>query len=160
MLQKKAQAWGFDLMMASTIFIVGIVAFYLYALNMTNEAEEIINSMGSEGNAIANALLSNSFPTDWDATNVVSPGILTDSKINQTKLERFYALSIADYQRTKSIFNAEYEYYIYLSENFTISGVQVEGIGNKPIAPKNLIKITRLTIYNNTPVTFYAEIWE
>lgn len=159
-MSKKAQAWGFDLMIASAIFIAGIIMFYLHAISTSNEAEEVINTMTYEGNTIGNILLSNGFPLDWDETNVISPGILTGNKIDLIKLEKFYNFSVKDYSKSKSIFNMRHDYYIYLSENFTISGGQIEGIGKNPSNPKNLIKITRLTLYNNKPVTLYIEIWE
>ena len=160
MSSKRAQAWGFDLMMASMIFLAGIILFYLYALNAPNESDEIINSMSYEGNVVSNAILSEGFPKNWDGTNVVNPGILTNNKINQTKLERFYNFVAGDYSRSKAVFNTRYNYYVYLSENFTINGNQVEGIGSKPLNPKNLIRVERFTIYDNKPITFNVEIWE
>ncbi len=39
-MHKKAQAWGFDLVVASIIFVVGIVAIYIFTLNFTKETEE------------------------------------------------------------------------------------------------------------------------
>lgn len=157
---KKAQAWGFDLFMALIIFTSGIIAFYLYALNMPSEAENIIDTMNYQGNAISNSLLSEGYPLNWNENDVTNIGILSNDRINQTKLEKFSSLSSANYVRTKFLFNTRYEYYVSLSENFIINGNEVEGIGNKPTSPKNLIKITRITIYNNKPVTFNLEVWE
>mgnify|MGYP000014655228 CR=1 FL=1 len=81
---KKGQAWGFDLMMASIIFLGGITVFYLYSLN-TPEAETTLNKLTYEGNIVASTLLSDGFPIDWEEFNVVNPGILSNNKINQTK---------------------------------------------------------------------------
>lgn len=127
---------------------------------MPNEAEDIINKMNYQGNAISNSLLSEGYPLDWNGNNVATIGILSNERINQTKLERFSSLASADYIKTKFIFNTRYEYYVSLSENFTINGNEIEGIGKKPANPKNLIKISRLTIYNNKPITFNLEVWE
>jgi len=160
MTSKKAQAWGFDLLIALIIFTLGIIAFYLYALNMPNEAESIMETMNYQGNAISNSILSEGYPLNWNQDDVTNIGILSNNKINQTKLERFFSLSSANYVRSKSLFNTRYEYYVSLSENFTINGSEVEGIGNKPTSPKNLIKIARLTIYNNKPIIFNLEVWE
>ncbi len=158
--QKRAQAWGFDLMIASIIFLAGIILFYLYAFNTPNESENIINSLSYEGNVVSNIILSEGFPENWDGSNVISPGILTNNKINQTKLETFYNFVVGDYSRSKAALNTKYNYYVYLSENFTIGGNQVDGIGSKPLNPKNLIRIQRFTIYNNKPITFNIEIWQ
>lgn len=159
-MKKKAQAWGFDLLIASMIFIGGIFVFYIYSLNFPNETEDIINTLTNEGNIVANALLSDGFPSDWNEGNVITPGIITNNKINQTKLERFYNFSTEDYEKTKSLFNTPYEYYITFSENVTISGNQISSMGKNPLNPKNLIKISRITIYKNKPITINVHIWE
>ena len=158
---KKAQAWGFDLIMASMIFIAGILVFYLYTLNIPNQAENIINTLNYEGNIISDSLLSAGFPENWNNTNVISPGILSNNKINQTKLERFYNLSTSQYVLTKNLFNTKYQYYISTTpENLTIEGSEIPGMGSFPLNPESLIKITRVTIYEEKPITFNIYIWE
>ena len=70
-MEKKAQAWGFDLLIAFMIFIGGIIVFYLYSLNFPNETENTINTLTYEGSVVANAVLSSGFPSDWNENNVV-----------------------------------------------------------------------------------------
>ncbi len=165
MKNKKAQGWGMDLMVALSIFLIGIVIFYIYSLNNPNEAKENIENLFYDGESLTNILLSKGFPNSWNSTNVVKIGILSDNKINATKLERFYDLSQTEYEKTKALFNTRYDYYFFLDENMTINSVPVEGIG-KPGATKttinavNLIKVTRVVIYENKPVTAYLYIWE
>jgi hypothetical protein len=157
---KGGQAWGFDLMIALVIFIAGLVTFFLYALN-TPETEITLNKLIYEGNIIADTLLSQGSPTNWNEQNVITPGILTSNKINNTQLEKFYNLSLTNYPQTKRLFNTRYEYYIFLSnKNFTIEGNSIQGIGSQPVNPANLIKISRATIYNNRPITFNVDVWE
>ncbi len=157
---KRGQAWGFDLLVASIIFIGGIFVFYIYSLNFPNETEDIINRLTNEGNIVANALLSEGFPSNWNAGNVVTPGITSNNKINQTKLERFYDFSTGDYEKTKSLFNTPYEYYITFSENVTISGNEISSMGKSPLNQRNLIKISRITIYKDKLITINVQIWE
>lgn len=156
----KAQAWGMDLVIAAVIFTVGIVIFYFYTLNEPNEAEETISNLFYDGDIIADSLFSEGYPKNWNSENVIMPGILNNDKINETKLENFYILNNLDYGRAKALFNTKYEYYFFLSENMTINSTEIEGIGLKPYAPKNLIKITRFTIYKNKPITAYIYIWK
>lgn len=155
---KKAQAWGFDLMVAAIIFMFGVFAFYLYSINQ-GDSEETIASLSSDGSLTANSLLSAGFPEDWSLTNVAKIGILTGNKINETKLEMFYALSSEDYSKSKSLLNTKYNYYFFLDENMTIGGNSVGGIGLKPTSSQNLIKTTRFTIYKEKPVTAYLYTW-
>ncbi|MEK6844460.1 MAG: hypothetical protein AABX83_03480 [Nanoarchaeota archaeon] len=158
--KKRGQAWGFDLMAAMVIFITGIIIFYFYTINTPLETGQILNTLSREGEIVANAILSEGFPENWNEQNVISPGILTKNKINDTKLERFNNLTINNYPKTKALFNTKYEYYAFVSENFTINNQQIIGIGNIPLNDKNLIKISRLTVYRNKPIIFNLEIWE
>lgn len=159
-MNKRAQAWGFDLMIAMAIFVAGIIFFYFYAVNMPNETENINNRLAYAGDLIANNLLSEGSPSNWDESNVITIGITSKDKINQTKLERFYNLATTNYQKSKLLFNTQYEYYITFSKNITINGNEVEGIGSLPINPKNLIRVNRISIYKDKPSTLNINIWE
>ena len=164
---KKSQAWGIDLMTASAIFFVALVVFFIFSINQTGEARSIVEDLLYDGKVVSNSILSSGFPDDWTEGDVVRIGITSDNKINDTKLENFYNLAQTDYARTKSIFSIKYDYYFFLEDNMTIDSELVDGIG-KPgtsrtnIIPKskNLIKITRFTIYGEKPTTAYIYIWE
>jgi len=159
-MEKRAQAWGFDLMMATAVFFLGIATIYLYSLNFPLESEETIKNMQYEGNIIAENILSDGSPINWNITNVAKLGILTNNIINDTKMEQFYLLSSTEYARTKSLFGAKYNYYVNLSEPISINGEQKSGIGALNENAENLIKISRFTIYKNKSVTLYVYIWE
>ena len=164
---KRSQAWGADLMVAMVIFSFGILVFFLYSINTPTEAEENIGTLSYEGKIIAESILSEGYPQDWTSENVVTMGILSQGKINETKVERFYALTQTqeDYAKTKIIFNTRYDYYFFLDRNMVIASGEIEGIG-KPGTVKeninalNLIKITKFTIYQDKPTTAYLYIWE
>ena len=166
---KKAQAWAMDLMVASVIFLIAIVIFYVYALNDPGEARENIEKMNYDGKIIGDSLLSEGYPKDWYGDDVVAPGILTKNKINETKLDRFYDLVNSDYEKTKRLFNTRYEYYFSLNATsgadcipLDVGAGSVSGIGLDPLSsnPRNLIKITHFTVYKDRPVTAYIQIWE
>ncbi len=169
-MKKKGQAWGFDVIMGSIIFILGLVIFFLYSLNYPRQSEDTIDILEFEGDFISENLLSAGNPDNWDENNVIRIGITNNNKVNQTKLERLYymanvASNNGGYNKTKSLLNTRYEFFF----NFT---QQIE-IGNPPEPlyggigknftdnnPENLIKITRLVIYNNQPTTLQLYIWE
>jgi hypothetical protein len=160
-MQKRGQAWGFDLMIAATIFLIGIVLFYFYSLNYPSEAKDTLESLFYEGNLIADSLLTEGFPVDWDVTNVQRIGLLSNGQINDTKLDRLYLLvSTSDgYDLTKALFNIKQEYYFNMSIPMSISGEIVEIIGFKDEENQNLLKITRLTTYQDKLVTLDVYIW-
>ncbi len=157
---KRGQAWGFDLIIASTLFLGGIITFYLYSLNISEEADTNLNKLTYDGNIITNILLSEGVPSNWTESNLIYPGLLSKNKINQTKLDMFYSLSVNNYDTTKAIFNTEYEYYLFFSQNITVNGVQIEGIGKAPVNPRNLIKIERITLYKDQPAKMNLDIWQ
>jgi hypothetical protein len=157
---KKAQAWGLDLMIAVTIFIIGVVLFYFYALNYSSESKTIIDSLQYEGESISSSLLSDGYPEDWNSTNVVVIGLTTNDKINNTKLDRFYSLVQEDYNKTRTLFSTKYNYYINFSEPIIISGQQKSYIGLLPENEKNVIKVSRITIFKDKPATLDVVIWE
>lgn len=159
MKQKKSQVWGVDLMIAVFIFMIGIATFYLYTINMQNN-EEKFESLKYDGELIGDSLLSQGFPIDWNSVNVIKIGIAENGKINETKLERFYNLSIQNYAITKVLFNTRYDYFFFLSENLTINSQPISGIGLEPGNTENLVKITRLAIYKDKPVEIYIYVWE
>src|SRR3989338_6629598 len=126
---KRGQAWGLDLIVATIIFTMGIIIFFIYSLNLSDDTEEILNNLNYAGNSIADNLLSEGSPLDWNSTNVKKIGLTSGNKINETKLERFYDLNITDYQKTKSLFNTKYDYYVFFPEPMIINSTSVEGIG-------------------------------
>ena len=166
-MKNKAQGWGMDLIIAVTIFTLGLAAFYIYSLNSPGEAKENLETLSYEGKILANTILSEGSPTNWNKTNVAKIGILSDNRINETKLQYFYELTEADYNNTKSKFDITYDYYFYLNKKMDIGGSEVDGIGkpgitsvNTPTNAKNLVKVTRYTLYQNKPITAYFYIWE
>jgi len=165
--RKKAQAWGIDLMIAMIIFTVGIVIFYFYALNAPGEAKETMESLSYDGKIIMNTIFSEGYPLDWNPGNVVNIGILSDNKIDETKLENFDAMTGTDddYDRTKILFNTRYDYYFFLDDQMVINSFPVDGIGKPGVNRydtdyENLIKITRFTVYKGKPITAYLYIWK
>jgi hypothetical protein len=159
---KKAQAWGIDLTIAVIIFTVGLVFFYFHSLNQPGQGEQIVKSLTDDGKIIITSILSEGRPENWFPGDVVKIGILTDNKIDETKLNRFHILAStpAGYAHTRNLFNTKYDYYFFLDKNMTIIGGSIEGIGEKPVSYDNLVKITRLTIYEDKPITAYLYMWE
>lgn len=166
-IKKRAQIWGFDILTGLVLFLVGIIVFFLYSLNQPSEAQENFEFLFYDGKIIADNLMSSGHPFDWNSTNVITLGISDENKINETKLERLYEIIYTEnnYTLTKSLFNTQYDYYFFLDQNMTINSLEVEGIG-KPganrnnIDARNLIKITRFTIYKNKTTPLYIYIWE
>ncbi len=157
---KKAQGWGFDLAIAAIIFSLGIVAFYLFSINSQNETAESFDNLKYEAGVIANSLFSEGSPSSWTETNVVRIGLLSQNQVNETKLGMFNSLASADYSRTKQLFRITGNYYISFSENMSVGNQTISIIGQQPVEAQNLLKVTRLSSYNNKPIVFYIYSWD
>jgi hypothetical protein len=166
-MKTKGQIWSLDLMAGLALFLIGIMIFFIYSLNQPSQAKENLEILSYEGKIIIDNLISEGYPSDWSSSNVITIGITTDSKINQTKLETLYQMIYTqnNYTKTKNLFNTQYDYYFFLDQNMTVSAGSIEGIG-KPgttkqnINASNLIKLTRFTIYQNKTTPLYLYIWK
>lgn len=166
-MKTKGQIWSLDIIAGLTIFLVSIMIFFIYSINQPSQAKESLIFLSYDGKIIADNLISEGYPSNWNTSSVSSIGLTTNNKINQTKLENLYQMIYVqgDYDKTKNIFSTGYDYYIFLAQNMTVSSGSIEGIG-KPgatlqnIDAKNLIKTTRFTVYQNKTTPLYIYIWE
>ncbi len=165
---KIGQAWGFDLLIAVSIFFIGMVIFFLYSINYPKEGQQEIEMLQYESDYIGEILLSEGYPSDWNIENLGKIGIVNNGKINETKLERFYSLANnnlnpSGYEQVKSLFNTRYNFFINFSRPIIISGSEIleGGIGKNFVGEdsENLLKTTRITTYQNSPVTMNLYLW-
>ena len=142
-MNKKAQGWGLDLIAALIIFIVILVTIITYAINYTNTGSNELNYLFDEASFASDIILSDNFP-----------GILTNEAIDPEKLNNLISLN---YQELKSELGLKDEFYI------KFPGLNANGndyIGKTNITSvKNIVKYTRITIYNNKPINFDIYIW-
>lgn len=161
---KKAQGWGIDLIVAVSIFVMCITILYFFSINYSSDTKEEFNILSDEAEIIMEEILSEGYPENWNKTNVIKIGIISEGKINQTKSEKFYNLTQEDYGKTKRIFNTKYDYFFTLRENITLSSGEIKGIGKNEtdvdnIDAKNLVRVERYTIYKNKPEKAYLYLW-
>jgi uncharacterized protein (UPF0333 family) len=81
MISKKGQIWGFDLIVAMLIFVMGIASFFVFYLNYSDDVSNVHENLIFEGNAIADSILSEGNPANWNPDNVTAIGILSENKI-------------------------------------------------------------------------------
>jgi len=138
--KKKAQAWGFDLLIAAIIFAVVIFLFYRFAVNYS-QSGLVIKDMVSDIQIATSNLISEGYPKSWNIGDVVIPGILSDDKIDETKLDQFESIASSNYQRSKDLLNTKYDYYFYLWNSSVIDLGIVEGIGKAGVDSSNIENI-------------------
>jgi len=145
MVGKKGQAWSLDLVIASVIFLSGIIALYVYAINYTSQTKDQLDELFYQGELASKLILSET-----------GFGIVLDGKINQSKLDEFDGY---DYATKKSLLGLTDNFY------FTLPGIMINGTSASYVGKINdteiesLVQVTRLTVYNNHPVKFQIFMW-
>ena len=150
--KKDGQAWGTDLIVGFTIFAVALTIFYIYALNYPTTDDEVSQELEFEAALIGDSLMSEGSPSDWDSSNVVRIGILSDGVIDGVKLGEFSNMveNNGEYEKTKQLFNVGQDYYVDFSD------AAIGDVGDETILgsnPENLVKVLRVSAYNGNPIT-------
>jgi len=165
MTEKKAQAWGLDLMIALVIVSIAVFSFLFFIVNHTNETKEEFRGISYDAEFIADSLMSPGMPVNWSEGNVVSIGIVDGGRINESKLENFYNLAENDYNKTRRTFKTAYDYLFTLEGNFSINSTNVSGIG-KPgsdannLTGDNVAAVKRVIIYQDRIATAKIYVWD
>ena len=142
-MNEKAQGWGLDLIAALIIFIVILVTIITYAINYTNTGSNELNYLFDEASFASDIILSDNFP-----------GILTNEAIDSEKLNNLISLN---YQELKSELGLKDEFYIKFP-GLNANGNDYIGKTNTT-SVKNIVKYTRITIYDNKPINLDIYIW-
>ncbi len=142
---KNGQGWGLDIIIAGVIFMAGIITLYIYAINYSSQSQKHLDELFYEGNVAVEQILS-----EGDA------GILTEGRVNQSKLDFFQA----NYNAEKTIIGVTRNFY-FVMENLEINGLPASYVGMVNSSnTENLIQVTGITIYKNKPSRFDFYIWE
>lgn len=166
-IHKKAQAWGFDLIISAFIFVIAIALFYNYSINLQTENEDI-DALLQEGISATNILLSEGYPINWGKFSVEKPGLYKSNNIDRDKLQSLLELASENYSRSKNLLGTKYDYYFFFSSdktefvNLTNEGIGKTGITSQNInslETKKLVKITRMAILDKKPVKMSFYLW-
>ena len=141
---KRGQVWSLDLVVAAVLFSFSIIILYVYAINHSSQIDSELEALFYEGNLASELILSNG-----------ESGILFDSRVDQNKLE----ILSSDYEYWKNQLGISNDFY-FIIPNLEINGTPVERVGlYNEEEIDNLVQITRITIYKNSPVKFEFYIW-
>ncbi len=118
---KKAQTWIFDYLAGFLMFVFLLII----AINLLQsiDARSDYDVVSREADLISVSLMSEGFPSDWNYSSVVMPGILSEGQINMSKLDKFDSFS---YERTKALFHVSGEYWLYFKNASGIMEVNGE----------------------------------
>ena len=147
--KKKAEIFGIDLIIAS--FIFGAAAILLFHSASTKPYSET-ETMLKEAEKLSNILLSEGYPKDWQSVSeneIKTIGLSTGRKneISKEKMERLKQLASNNYGLTKELLSIRYDYNISIVDE----NKNILSSAGKPLQAENIIKITRIVIYEKKP---------
>lgn len=157
---KRAQIWSIDLVIAVMIFTIGIVFFFVYALNYGQDAQSELEGLQYDAVHLAETLKTTGYPINWSANDVIIPGIIDNGQVNESKLAELAALTDANYDRTRTLFATRYHWYLNFSQPMIIQNITRSTIGQTSTNPANVFRVQRITVYRNKPVVMNIYLWE
>ena len=138
-MNKNGQVWSLDLLVAFMIFLITLICVYFYTINYVANSSSELNQLFLNADIVANLLLSED-----------NYGLISDGRINKTRVEEFSSLSDSQKKATLGATNNFY---------FVISGYQdIVGIVNVTDVDSQ-VKITRIVIYEDKPTKFEIISW-
>lgn len=143
---KRAQVWSLDVIIASVIFVSGLVVLYVYAVNFDSGLSDDVDELFYETNLASELILSEDVS-----------GILYSGKVDQSKLDVFNGLT---QQQQKSLLGIKNNFYFTMDGLESPEGNPIGYVGDFPSGnTRNLVQVTRLTVYKNKPVKFLIYVW-
>ena len=177
---KKSQIWTIEFIVSFLIFIAAIILSVKSVFNIyTNEN---LRDIQQESEFVSQYLLSEGFPTDWNNDTVIRLGLITDNRINETKLQKLYLL---EYEKAKYSLGIRSNFFLYFSNatgniplfhiiNNSINESNGCGYGHASVYKQynngciisleslkysDMTKISRITNFNGSIVQLNLLIW-
>lgn len=165
-MRNKAQAWTLDFIVAFVLFFTALFVFYGYYSGSVSEKTGDLENLRREAQGISNFLMSEGYPSNWNSSNVERIGIVDSGfMLNSSKLE---SLASMDYYSSKSLLNADHDYYFYFSDSANnssnlpsfgkpgINSTSLDGLEN----PDRLVSVSRFVFYDKHLYRMVIYLWE
>lgn len=138
---KRAQTFAIDLTFGVLIMTGVLLSVVLYLPEQnppfTHDQERM------------QVLMTEGVPSNWNSTNVIVPGFLSDGRFNQTKIDEFASLSL---NSQKSLLSVSSSFTITFSQNGVLLPL-CGTCGALPATYKNVLPIRRTGILNSSITT-------
>lgn len=154
----KSQMFSSDFLIACSIFLLFLVIVMVYWSYTEMQIEETknINDMVDKAYTISQVWFREGTPEYWNSTNVREMGLLSDHRINETKMNYMKNMN---YNTVRGIIGAtpyEFHFNVSLVDNTGYSFV----FGNYPNQAINVIKIKRSGILNSSIAIIEVLLWQ
>ncbi len=164
---RKGQIWTTDFIIGLMLFLFAVLLGVKIIFDMQPSQEHI--DVYRDCLYISDNLLSAGYPTDWNDTNVILPGIAENNRVNLTKLSQFNDL---EYYRTKNLLHttSDFAFIIHNSTTVINTGQCVYGynltvdenctVSFDGLEYDDLMRIDRTIIFNSTVMVMTVYAWD
>ena len=172
----RGQSWTIEFILAFLIFSSAIILSIKMISNIYKSTD--FEDLARESEMLSNTFLSDGYPVNWTSADVIRPGIVSDGKINVSKLAN---LTEIDYYTAKQLLGIRQDFFIYFSddsgmkdifEDFGMSGecgyghpgILIEYDGtcrlNITVDYDDMVKLSRFTVYDHNIITMTVYVWD
>ena len=158
----------------TTDYIIGLMIFIFMLVMGAKILVDIVPSYSYEivyrdGLYIADLLVDEGYPSDWNSSTVVVPGVCTNFRLDKSKLVELDGI---DYGRTKTLFHTEGDYLFFFKNKTEIMNISNCTYGfpisvNSSCDPQldtisyDHLSITeRMIIYNSSVIKLVVYSWD
>lgn len=162
---KKAQVWITDFIIGFIIFLIGVLLTSRFIFNAMTDDD--FSRIRVEAETTSEDFLSEGVPNNWTNDTLVKIGLITNNRLNITKVSRLYNMSYPD---TKFYLPSGLDYLLFFQKNLTVLNITKCGYGAINLTScavdisgleyDNLVRVTRFVIYNNSIIQMVLYVWE
>lgn len=155
---RKGQILSTDFLIASTMFVIAIIAVYIYWSYLSNQLEETrqLNDIVDTAYLVSNVWMREGTPQFWNSSNVVDLGLQNNHRFNQSKLNE---LNNIGYDSVKRLAGASpYDFYMRI---YDLGNNTMFSFGNLAVDPasESIVKMKRVGIMNSSIVYVDTVVW-
>ncbi|MCA9485550.1 MAG: hypothetical protein KC506_01770, partial [Nanoarchaeota archaeon] len=121
------------------------------AVNLPLADEDNYDSLRNEASSIANSLMSEGSPSNWDKDNVIRIGLLSEGRIDEGKWSEF---GDVPYQTAKGLFRVIDDFYVYFGDDVGDRvGMYLDD------SNESVVRVTRVVVRNNESMAMHVVSW-
>jgi hypothetical protein len=174
---KKAQVWLSDYTISMLLFALAALIAIKIIINSFSATTDF-QELKSESAKLSEILLSEGFPANWDngtSIDIIRPGLLTNKRLNETKVALAMNSSYIDYTSLKFMLQTKHDFAVAFEEqngslikfNDSLCVIGSASVSPSPVCPPvnlnfhyhNLVKLDRLVIYNSSIKRMVVYVW-
>ncbi|HLP79615.1 MAG TPA: hypothetical protein VK158_03200 [Acidobacteriota bacterium] len=155
-MNNRGQVWQVDFLIALFFVILIYIITYNYVTSLSPPTS--LEDLSSDTFYASEILLGEGIPSDWNASNVIQAGLITDGELDRDKIDAFFAMAPT---AQRILIGAESKYHITFynqSNQLNFSGNSF--IGTFPVNAKQSASVTRFAVLDGYVIKMQVTLWD